>query len=62
MLSFISSLSTDCDALAIFVTEKYEYKDKKDVLSNSAVQKINSFLGVLKRKKSKEDGYDCHQN
>ena len=29
MLSFTSSLSPDCEAFAIFVTEKYDYKDKK---------------------------------
>ena len=55
MLSFTSSLSPDSDAFAIFVTEKYNYKDKKDILSSDAVQKINSFLSVLKVKKSKED-------
>jgi len=41
--------------LAIFVTEKYDYRDKRDILSNEAVQKINSFLNVLKVKKTKED-------
>ena len=44
MASFISSLSQDSDALAIFVNEKYDYKDKRGVLSKSLVQKINSFL------------------
>ena len=29
MLSFTSSLSPDCAAFAIFVTEKYDYKDTK---------------------------------
>ena len=29
MLSFTSSLSPDCEAFAIFVTEKYDYKNKK---------------------------------
>jgi len=43
MLSFTSSLSPDCEAFVIFVTEKYDYKDKKGILSNNAVQKINSF-------------------
>jgi len=33
MLSFTSSLSTDCEAFVIFVTEKYDYKDKKDFFS-----------------------------
>ena len=55
MLRFISSLSPDSDAFAIFVTEKYEYKDKRDLLSNSTVQKINSYLNVLKIKKKQED-------
>ena len=39
MLSFTSSLSPDCEAFAIFVTEKYDYKDKKDILSNNEVEK-----------------------
>jgi len=55
MLSFISSLSPDCEAFVIFVTEKYDYKDKKDILSNNVVQKINSFLDVLKVKKKDEE-------
>ena len=55
MVSFTSSLSPNSDALAIFVDEKYEYKDKKSVLSKSLVQKINSFLGVLKAKKQKDE-------
>ena len=55
MLSFISSLSPNSEAITIFVTEKYDYKDNKHILSNSVVQKINSFLGVLKEKKKKED-------
>ena len=54
MLSFTSSLSPDSEAFAIFVTEKYDYKDKKDILSNNVVQKINSFLDVLKVKKKDE--------
>ena len=55
MLSFTSNLSPDCTAFAIFVTEKYDYKDKKDILSNNVVQKINSFLDVLKVKKKDEE-------
>ena len=55
MLSFTSSLSTNSDAFAIFVTEKYEYKDKKDILSADTVKKINSFIGVLKVKKKEEE-------
>ena len=55
MLSFISSLSPDNQAFAIFVNEKYEYKDKNNILSNSAAQKIKSFLNAKKIKKTKED-------
>ena len=53
MLSFTSSLSPDHEAFAIFVTEKYDYKNKKDILPNNVVQKINSFLDVLKAKKKR---------
>ena len=55
MLSFTSSLSYDSEAFAIFVTEKYYYRDINNVLSNKAVQKINSFLSILKLKKEEED-------
>jgi len=55
MLSFTSSLSHDSEAFAIFVTEKYYYRDINNVLSNKAVQKINSFLSILKLKKEEED-------
>ena len=55
MLSFTSGLSPSSEAFAIFVTEKYGYKDNKGILSNSAVQKINSFLSVLKSKKKNEE-------
>ena len=55
MLSFISSLRPDSEAFAIFVNEKHEYKDKKGVLPNNTVQKINSFLKILKVKKKEEN-------
>ena len=55
MVDFISSLSTDSDALAVFVNEKYVYKDRKGVLSKNAVQKINSFLRMAKVKKKEEE-------
>ena len=54
MLSFTSSLGPECEAFVIFVSEKYRYKDKKDILPNHLVQKINSFLNVLKTKKKSE--------
>ena len=55
MASFTSSLSRNSDGLAIFVNEKYSYKDKKGVLSKNLVQKINSFLKVLKNKKKNDE-------
>ena len=57
MASFITSLSPDSDALAIFVNEKYEYKDKRGILSKNLIQKIDSFLRVLKVKNQDEEIY-----
>ena len=55
MLSFTSSLSPHSDAFVIFVTEKYAYKDKRHILSSNRVQKIDSFLSVLKTKNKDEE-------
>ena len=55
MLSFTSSLSANSDAFAIFVTEKYDYKDKKNIFSADTVKKINSFVSVLKAKNKEEE-------
>ena len=55
MLSFTSSLSPSSDAFVIFVTEKYGYKDKKNILAADTVKKINSFISVLRVKKKEED-------
>ncbi len=55
MFSFTSDLSPNSGGLVIFVTEKYGYKDRKDVLPNNIKSKINSFLGVLKVKKKEEE-------
>ena len=54
MLSFTSSLGRDSDAFVLFVTEKYTYKDKNKILSNNIIQKIDSFIKVLKIKNKKE--------
>ena len=51
MLSFTSSLSDNNEAFAVFVNEKYEYRDKRDLLPEDTVQKINSFLKESKAKK-----------
>ena len=55
MASFTSSLSSGSDAFAIFVNEKYGYKDKKGILPTSLVQKINSFIDALKVKKKDDE-------
>ena len=55
MLSFTGSLNPKSDGFAIFVTEKYAYKDENNVLSNKTIQKINSFLTVLKVKNKEEE-------
>ena len=52
MLSFTGSLNTDGEAFVIFVNEKYGYKDKKGILSKDTIQKINSFLAILKAKRN----------
>ena len=48
MLSFASTLSRNSEALVIFVTEKYDYKDKNRILSKDLVQKIDLFIKTLK--------------
>ena len=55
MSSFASSLSSDSEAFAIFVNDKFHFKDKKNLLSKEASNKINSYLGTLKGKKSEEE-------
>ena len=55
MLSFASSFNPEKGAFAIFVNEKYDYKDKKGILSKNIVGKIDSFLSTLKAKKEKEE-------
>ena len=54
MLSFASSLSPNSGAFALFVTEKYDYKDKNDIFTKELVKKIDSFLKSLKAKNTKE--------
>ena len=55
MLSFTSNLNPKSDAFAIFVTDKYTYNNKNNILSNRVIQKINSFLKVLKVKNKEEE-------
>ena len=55
MLSFASGLSGDSKAFVVFVTEKYEYKDKNHILSKNIAEKIDSFLKSLKIKNEDEE-------
>ena len=55
MLSFTSSLGPHNEAFAIFVNEEYKHNDKQGILSKDQVEKINSFLKVLKSKNNKQD-------
>jgi len=55
MLSFTSSLSPDNEAFAIFVNDKFHFKDRKNLLSKEVSNKINSFLGNLKGKKNEDE-------
>ncbi len=55
MLSFASSLRPDSEAFAIFVNDKLSFKDKKNVLSKEAYNKINSYLDTLKNRKNEEE-------
>ena len=55
MVSFIGGLSTDSDALTIFVDQKYDFQDSKGVLPKTLIQKINSFISLLKMKKRDEE-------
>jgi len=51
MLRFTSSLNPDSEAFAIFVTEKYDYKDKLDIFAGDVLKKIKSNLNTLKIQK-----------
>ena len=55
MLSFARSLRPDSEAFAIFVTEKYEYKDKNGILPQDTVQKIHLYLRTLRQKSTEEE-------
>ena len=54
MLSFTSSLSSDNDAFAIFVNDKFNFKDRKNLLSKEVKNKINLYLSNLKDRKNEE--------
>jgi leucyl aminopeptidase len=54
MLSFKPTLSPNSDAFALFVTEKYDYKDARGILSKDIKKKIDLFLKSLKQKNQKD--------
>ena len=54
MLNFTGSLNEDSGAFAIFVNEKYRFNDKKKILTEASTKKINSFLDILRTKKSED--------
>ena len=64
MLSFASSLSSDSEAFAIFVNDKFHFMDRNNVLSKEVKKKINSYLSVLKDKKREEEitSFDISSN
>ena len=55
MLSFTGSLRDNSDALVIFVTDKFDYKDTNKVLSIELIKKINSLLKLIKTRKKEEE-------
>jgi leucyl aminopeptidase len=54
MVNFKGTLSPSNDAFVIFVSEKYEYQNEKNILSKDIVKKINAFIEVLKKNKNSE--------
>ena len=54
MLSFIPSSSPNSNAFALFVSETYEYKDLKGVLTDDIKKKVDLFLKALKARNEKE--------
>ena len=55
MLSFTTSFSQNSNAFALFVDEKYQYKDKKRILPNETSKKIDLHLKLLKSKNQKTE-------
>ena len=55
MVSFTGSFSSDSDAFAIFVNDKFNFKDRKNHLSKEVSKKIDSYLNTLRDKKSEQE-------
>ena len=55
MLSFTGGLSDNCEGFLIFINEKYEYRDSRNLLPKDMSEKIDSFIEKLKNKKIKDE-------
>ena len=55
MLSFTSSLRPEAESFVVFVSEKYDYKDKNGILPSKSAHKIDSFLNTLKKNKKDDE-------
>ena len=55
MLSFTPSLSQNSSSFALFVSEKYDYKDPKKIIPKEISKKIDLFLKSLKEKREKDE-------
>jgi len=55
MLSFARDFNRDSEAFVMFVTEKYDFKDKNRILPKDLIQKIDLFLKALKIKDKDEE-------
>ena len=55
MLSFTGSLSNNSEGFLIFINEKYEYRDRQNILAKDISQKIDSLITKLKNKKIKDE-------
>ena len=55
MVNFTSSLSTSNEGFVVFVSEKHEYSNNKNVLSKNISEKINSFISTLRKRKNNDN-------
>ena len=55
MLSFSTNLSPNNTAFALFVNEKYDYKDSKGILSEDVRKKVDLFIKSLRKKNQKDE-------
>jgi len=55
MLSFTGSLSNNSEGFLIFINEKHEYRDRRNILPKDISLKIDSFIEKLKNKKISDE-------